>query len=232
MYEALGIQPHQVIQPHCRMLVEADELLRAVAADAGLPARISQHALGGAGHSRASRLAASIIHQPPQDGHAHVGQTGPTRGAFAIAWLRDARHGGLFAGRAGSLVYESEMIVATHGAGLANLLFARPNTQVIEIVPQGRFNATCYPKKSRILGLQQVRAFYFAPTRPAQADSDGFARQCERPCLGLKNRRIIAPRHQIEAVLKSPGTVPALPTAAERDTAGRAAASPWSGAVS
>jgi capsular polysaccharide biosynthesis protein len=58
------------------------------------------------------------------------------------------------------LIREAEMVVATHGAGLANLLFARPGTRVIEIVPRGRFNAACYPKRSRIFGLhhQQVVA--------------------------------------------------------------------------
>ena len=57
------------------------------------------------------------------------------------------------------LVHESETIVATHGAGLANLLFARPNTRVIEIVPAGRYNATCYPTQSRILGLHHQLVF-------------------------------------------------------------------------
>jgi capsular polysaccharide biosynthesis protein len=58
------------------------------------------------------------------------------------------------------LIRESEIIVAPHGAGLGNLIFARPGTQVIEIVPRGRYNASLYPEKSRILGLyhQQVVA--------------------------------------------------------------------------
>src|SRR5262249_18521317 len=57
------------------------------------------------------------------------------------------------------LIRESEIIAATHGAGLANLLFARPHTQVIEICPSGRFNATIYPEKSRIFGLQHQLIF-------------------------------------------------------------------------
>jgi hypothetical protein len=57
------------------------------------------------------------------------------------------------------LVRESEIIVATHGAGLANLLFARPGTHVIEIVPAGRYNATLYPEKSRIFGLDHQLVF-------------------------------------------------------------------------
>jgi capsular polysaccharide biosynthesis protein len=57
------------------------------------------------------------------------------------------------------LIRESEIIVATHGAGLANLVFARPGTQVIEIVPAQRYNATCYPSKSRIFGLHHQLIF-------------------------------------------------------------------------
>jgi capsular polysaccharide biosynthesis protein len=57
------------------------------------------------------------------------------------------------------LIRESEVIVATHGAGLANLLFARPGTHVIEIMPDGRYNATCYPKKSRIFDLHHQLLF-------------------------------------------------------------------------
>ena len=51
------------------------------------------------------------------------------------------------------LIHEAEIVVATHGAGLANLVFARPGTRVIEIVPAGRFNYACYPKRTRFFGL-------------------------------------------------------------------------------
>jgi capsular polysaccharide biosynthesis protein len=57
------------------------------------------------------------------------------------------------------LIREADTIVATHGAGLANLVFARPETQVIEIVPAGRYNATIYPEKSRIFGLHHQVLF-------------------------------------------------------------------------
>jgi capsular polysaccharide biosynthesis protein len=57
------------------------------------------------------------------------------------------------------LIREAEVIVATHGAGLANLMFARPRTHVIEIVPAGRYNATCYPEKSRVFGLHHQLVF-------------------------------------------------------------------------
>jgi capsular polysaccharide biosynthesis protein len=63
------------------------------------------------------------------------------------------------------LVHEAEMVVATHGAGLANLIFARPGTRVIEIVPAGRFNATCYPKRTRFFGLHHQLVFAACPGR-------------------------------------------------------------------
>jgi capsular polysaccharide biosynthesis protein len=57
------------------------------------------------------------------------------------------------------LVADAKIVVAPHGAGLANLLFARKGTSVVEIVPAGRYNATCYPEKSRIFGLHHQLIF-------------------------------------------------------------------------
>jgi capsular polysaccharide biosynthesis protein len=65
------------------------------------------------------------------------------------------------------LIREAEIIVATHGAGLANLMFARPNTRIIEIVPAGRYNAWIYPDKSRIFGLEH-RILFASGTRRRQ----------------------------------------------------------------
>jgi capsular polysaccharide biosynthesis protein len=59
----------------------------------------------------------------------------------------------------GQLIADAEIVVAPHGAGLANLIFAQPGTHVIEIVPAGRYNATCYPEKSRIFGLHHQLIF-------------------------------------------------------------------------
>jgi hypothetical protein len=42
---------------------------------------------------------------------------------------------------------------------LANLIFARPGARVIEIVPEGRFNYACYPKRARFFGLNHQIVF-------------------------------------------------------------------------
>lgn len=159
VFAALGIQRHQLIQPHCRMLIEADELfvpslptpaclrefrsmLSAVLGIHGKVASprrlfISRRKTGTRTLANEARLEAFL--------RSHGFETHAMED-YSLA--EQAR-----------LVYESETIVATHGAGLANLLFARPSTQVVEIVPQGRFNATCYPKKSRILSLEHQIVF-------------------------------------------------------------------------
>lgn len=51
-----------------------------------------------------------------------------------------------------SLISSAECIVAVHGAALANLVFARPGTKVIEICPVNRYNTDCFPRISDKLG--------------------------------------------------------------------------------
>ncbi len=46
----------------------------------------------------------------------------------------------------------AECIVTVHGAALANLIFARPGTRVIEICPVGRYNVDCFPRISQKFG--------------------------------------------------------------------------------
>lgn len=54
------------------------------------------------------------------------------------------------------LVSSADAIVAVHGAALANLIFAKPNTPVIEICPSNRYNIDCFPRISHICGLRHV----------------------------------------------------------------------------
>ena len=50
------------------------------------------------------------------------------------------------------IMRSAECVVTVHGAALANLIFARPGTRVIEICPIGRYNADCFPRLSHKLG--------------------------------------------------------------------------------
>lgn len=51
-----------------------------------------------------------------------------------------------------ALFSEADVVVAPHGAGLANLVFARPGTQVIELFKFGQVNQ-CYERLSTVCGL-------------------------------------------------------------------------------
>lgn len=59
-----------------------------------------------------------------------------------------------------SYIYNAKVIVAPHGAGLANLIIAQPGTKVLEILSRNWFN-TCYAKLAVQLGLE----YTFAETK-------------------------------------------------------------------
>ncbi len=155
----LGIQRHQLIQPHCRLLLEADELL--------VPSLPTPTCLRAFGPTLAGALGADVHDAPWRRIFISRRRTGTrtlTNEPQLEALLRS--HGfethsmeQYSLSKQAQLIRESALVVATHGAGLANLLFARPGTHVIEIVPAGRFNATCYPRKSRIFGLHHQQVF-------------------------------------------------------------------------
>ena len=53
---------------------------------------------------------------------------------------------------------QAEVVVAPHGAGLANLLFCRPGTKVLEIFPASLLR-TCYWSLAEALGLDYAYVF-------------------------------------------------------------------------
>lgn len=54
------------------------------------------------------------------------------------------------------IMRSAECIITVHGAALANLIFAKPSTQVIEICPDNRFNPDCFPRLSRKIGHNHI----------------------------------------------------------------------------
>lgn len=54
------------------------------------------------------------------------------------------------------LMRESATVVTAHGAALANTIFARPGTNIVEIFPQSRSNLALYPGLSQSMGLQHI----------------------------------------------------------------------------
>jgi capsular polysaccharide biosynthesis protein len=156
---ALGIVPSQRIQPHCRLLLEAEELLVP-----SWPTPTCWRHFGG-------WLSESLqANEPAASRRIYISRrkTG-IRGIMNEAELQSLLNRFDFQthsfeeyplARQAQLVRQAELIVAPHGAGLANLLFAQPGTQVIEIFPEQRNNPLLFPRLSRALGLhhQQVLA--------------------------------------------------------------------------
>lgn len=52
------------------------------------------------------------------------------------------------------IVASADEIVSLHGAALAHLIFAAPNTKVVELFPENRQNFDLYPRFSRMMGLR------------------------------------------------------------------------------
>ena len=156
---ALGIERRQLIQPHCRMLLEADELIVPSFPSPDCLREFGRLLLGGFGADRAIAASRRVFISRRKTG---------TRTLANERQIEDYLRGRGFETHAmedyplakqARLVREAAIIVATHGAGLANLIFARPGARVIEIVPEGRFNYACYPKRARFFGLNHQIVF-------------------------------------------------------------------------
>jgi capsular polysaccharide biosynthesis protein len=50
------------------------------------------------------------------------------------------------------LFHSAVMVVASHGAGLSNVLFCQPGTYVIEVMPNSFITPFCYLQLTHILG--------------------------------------------------------------------------------
>jgi capsular polysaccharide biosynthesis protein len=156
---ALGIEPDQLIQPHCRLLLEAEQLVVPSMPTPACLRDLGRALAAGLGVDRPVRFTRRIFISRRKTG---------TRTLTNEAELEKLLHSHHFEthfmeqyplAKQARLIREADVIVATHGAGLANLLFARPGTHVIEIMPAGRYNDTCYPKKSRIFDLHHQLLF-------------------------------------------------------------------------
>jgi hypothetical protein len=155
---SLGIELHQLVQPHSRLLLEADELIVP-----SLPTPSCIRELG----ALLSETMGVVHHEAERRIYISRRRTGTrtidnedelelllTKLGFETHYMETYP----LATQA-QLLADAKIVVAPHGAGLANLLFARPGTSVVEIVPAGRYNATCYPEKSRIFGLHHQLIF-------------------------------------------------------------------------
>lgn len=67
---------------------------------------------------------------------------------------------------------EAELVVGPHGAAFANLVFCRPGTRVIEIMPGRHKQLGYFPQIARACGLAHQR-LHAHPVRPANPEADG-----------------------------------------------------------
>lgn len=162
---ALGIERHQLIQPHFKLHIEADELI--------VPSLPSPQCLRDFGPTMLAGFGSCVPVAPRRRVYISRRKTG-TRTLANEPELERLLHARGFEthfmeeyslAKQARLIHEAELVVGIHGAGLANLLFARPGTRVIEIVPASRFNYACYPKRTRFFDLQHQLVFAECPGR-------------------------------------------------------------------
>lgn len=67
-----------------------------------------------------------------------------------------------------SLLHQADVIVAPHGAGLANLIFCRPGTKIIELSGDTYINS-CFVRISQVLGFDHTLALFSAPSESGAA---------------------------------------------------------------
>jgi capsular polysaccharide biosynthesis protein len=162
---ALGIAPHQLIQPHCRLLVEADELVVPSFPSPDCLREFSRRLLAGLGADGPVVAPRRIFISRRNASHRTLANELQIEALLVAHGFETHLMEDYPLALQARLVREAEIVVATHGAGLANLIFARPGTQVIEIVPPGRFNFACYPKRTRFFGLHHQLVFAECPGR-------------------------------------------------------------------
>ncbi len=186
----LGLRPDQLIQPHCQLLLEVDELVA--------PSLPSPECMRSFGEWAAERLGCSTRGGASRRIYISRRKAGTRRldnerelitllsqHGFETHCLEDYDLQGQC-----QLMRDAEAVVATHGAGLANLVFARPGTQVIEIFPDGRYNPTCYPNLSRTFGLtHQIVFAQRAPHKQILRVSLEDAAQAVERALSPRRRR-------------------------------------------
>ncbi|MCC6510879.1 MAG: glycosyltransferase family 61 protein [Pirellulaceae bacterium] len=171
--ELLGVPAERLIQPHFGLHLKADQFLRP-----------SHPGLGNWQAMADCILQELSMQGSPDAGNTSTGNTGagkaaPIAGGRIYISRKAAAHRKVaneielekFLAQYGfqsysfehldfaeqvRLIHNAEAIVAVHGAALANLIFARPDTRVVELCPVHRYNTDCFPRMSHKLGHHHV----------------------------------------------------------------------------
>jgi hypothetical protein len=156
---AFGIRPEQLIQPHYKLLLEADELIVPSLPSPGCLRQFAKTLLAGLGVKGGVPYPRRVFISRRKTGTRTLANEDEIEALLRARGFETHFMEDYSLAKQAQLIYEAEIVVATHGAGLANLIFARPGTQVIEFVQAERFNYACYPKRTRFFGLNHQQVF-------------------------------------------------------------------------
>jgi capsular polysaccharide biosynthesis protein len=157
--ELLGIPSERLIQPHYALNVQADMLIRP--SHPGLDAWKGLANAIGQGLPKSERIAAGqssrrIYISRKEAAHRKVANEAELQAMLESHGFETHSFETLDFARQVSLISSADYIVAVHGAALANLIFAREGTRVIEICPVNRYNTDCFPRISHKCGHKHV----------------------------------------------------------------------------
>lgn len=157
--ELLGIPPERLIQPHYALNLQADMLIRpshpGLDAWQGLAGAIKQ------GLPASERIASEqprrrIYISRKAAAHRKVANESELQALLDSHGFETHSFETLDFARQVKLIDSADCIMAVHGAALANLIFAREGTRVIEICPVNRYNTDCFPRISHKCGHEHV----------------------------------------------------------------------------
>lgn len=153
--ELAGVPRSTLIQPHVALNLQADCLVRP--SDPGASAwrdlaRTIRQNLPRSAERSPQRIYISRRHAA----HRRIADEAALESWLQREGFRTCHFEHLDFAEQVRLISQAEFIVAVHGAALANLIFAAPGTQVVEIFPRGRYNPDCFPRVSHAMGLQHV----------------------------------------------------------------------------
>ena len=152
--ELLGVGSHQLVQPHCALRLRCEQLLcvpqcgievvkqfvASMKSQLKLPESNAERIYISRRKARNRRIANEL----------HIEELLRSRG-FRTVCLEQLS----IAEQVGALHHASE-IVAVHGSGLANTIFAEAGAGIVEIFPACRKNIDLYPQQSVDFGHQHV----------------------------------------------------------------------------
>ena len=156
---ALGIATHQLIQPHFKLMLQADELVVPSFPSPECLRLLGKSLLAGLGAGADVSLSRRVFISRRKTGTRTLSNEAEIESLLRAHGFETHFMEDYSLAQQARLIREAEFIVATHGAGLANIVFARPGTRVIEFVPAERFNYACYPKRTRLFGLHHQLVF-------------------------------------------------------------------------